>query len=118
MISYLRNVFNKGSFSIFTLKTGSDTDVDNYYKQLFANGQQKEFFNKRVVINDDSDARVIDEYNLFSNNCTTTSFQSLQPIAPSIFSHKIIRPKKADSYLSEAEVNQPEIIEHINDPVL
>ena len=67
---YLRKV-SKMELSVYKIKSVSDEEVSQYLDKLWNGGTQPTNPKKNSYNN--PDCRVIDEYNLFNNNCVTTS---------------------------------------------
>ena len=69
-MKYLADEAKKDGFSIFEIENVTDADVASYFDNLWNKGDQS-------TVDKDPDARVIDEYNLLQNNCTTKTIQGI-----------------------------------------
>lgn len=72
---YLETVLRKGNFVIFEINVGSDEATDAYYKSLFDKGWRPS--NPAAESYYSEDARVIDDYKLWSNNCVVKSIEGI-----------------------------------------
>ncbi|MGY6561482.1 MAG: RHS repeat domain-containing protein [Luteibaculaceae bacterium] len=74
---YLNNQIEKNKAKGYELNDVSDQAVSDYFEDLFCNGRElsseeaSEYDSKNDKYGSSRDARVIDEYKLLSNNCTT-----------------------------------------------
>lgn len=72
---YIKDQIRNNNAEIFEFTKAVDSDVDTHYMNLFKNNS-KVFQSKKIT--NDSRAKVVDEYNLFINNCTTTSIKAIK----------------------------------------
>jgi RHS repeat-associated protein len=70
--NYLESEKNKKGIAIFEIENGEDQNVASYFDELWKNGT-KSLSSKELA----KQGLVIDEYNLFTNNCTTKSIQGI-----------------------------------------
>ncbi|MDR1199206.1 MAG: DUF6443 domain-containing protein [Prevotellaceae bacterium] len=72
---YLSEVQSEGKFSIYTINGADDHAVANFYDEQWNNGTRPTDENK--VSYTDENAKVVDTYNLFDNNCVTKSIDGI-----------------------------------------
>jgi RHS repeat-associated protein len=72
---YLSDVQSEGNFSIYTINSTDDNTVASFYDEQWNNGTSPTDENKASY--NDENAKVIDEYNLFDNNCVTKSIDGI-----------------------------------------
>jgi hypothetical protein len=68
---FLSTVLSEGCFSVFEIANANDQATDKYYQELFDSGSPVSDPSKEAFY--DEDARVIDTYNLLTNNCVIVS---------------------------------------------
>ena len=68
------NELKKEKASVFEFTNACDDKVDKYFKDKFQNSEKIPNVGK---YKNNPNARVIDTYNLFTNNCTTTSINAI-----------------------------------------
>jgi RHS repeat-associated protein len=68
---FLEKTYSEGRISIYELKGGDDNLISRHFYELFNNGDRPS--NPQKSSYDDPEARFIDKYNLFKNNCVTTT---------------------------------------------
>jgi len=74
-LNYITNeVKNKGA-SIYEVKNGSDEKVDAHFQEMFNSSDQKPSEGK---YSNTDNAKVIDQYNLLDNNCTTKTTEAVK----------------------------------------
>lgn len=64
--SYLEKVLQEGNFEIYELPQGNEDLINSHYQEEHDNGDIPDSRAKQ-----DSDARVVDTYNLIDNNCVS-----------------------------------------------
>ena len=66
---YLQTIKEEGGIEIYEFPKGNEENIDNYFRQLFDAGDLPSNKHKKSFNN--PDARHIDTYDLFNNNCVT-----------------------------------------------
>ena len=69
---YLTNEISKKGITIFEIENAEDQMVASYYDELWRNGTQSTSSKEAA-----KQGLVIDEYNLYTNNCTTKTIQGV-----------------------------------------
>ena len=69
--SYLNDVREDGHIQIYELPNGIDENIDDHFQNKFNGGSSPTNPEKSTYNN--PEARTIDTYNLFGNNCVTTT---------------------------------------------
>ena len=131
-IQYLNEEQKKGNLSIYTLENSNEQNVASFYDNKWKKGTAPTASSKSTK--NDPNARVINEYNLFNNNCTTTTIESVNyklkiPIVPSSltfnvyeegFSYedqrRIFTPVDLKKQLEKLSRENPKSIFKIDDP--
>ena len=72
---FIKDQINNRKASAFEFANGSDSKVDRFFQDKFNQSDKIPSGNK---IKNKSNARVIDEYNLLNNNCTTLSIEAIE----------------------------------------
>ena len=67
----LQKIYQKDNISIFEIPSADEAKVDSYFNELFNNGKTKENSSSKL------DQKVIDDYSLLTNNCTTISIDAV-----------------------------------------
>ena len=68
-------VKNKGA-SIYEIKNGSDEKIDAYFNDMFNSSDQRPSGDRKY--SNAENAKVVDKYDLFNNNCTTKSVDAVK----------------------------------------
>ena len=81
---YLNEEIEKGNLSIYTIEKGSDEKVADFFDKMWTNGYRP----TEKKAKNDPNAKVVDEYDILDNNCTTKSIEALnykqtKPVVPS-----------------------------------
>ena len=81
---YIKHELSDNKAKAYEIKDASDKKSQKYFDALFKSGRvlnrnESEYYNKNQYnYGTSSDARVIDKYDLFNNNCTTKSISGLK----------------------------------------
>lgn len=81
---YLNEEIEKVNLSIYTIEKGSDEKVADFFDKMWTNGYRP----TEKKAKNDPNAKVVDEYDILDNNCTTKSIEALnykqtKPVVPS-----------------------------------
>ena len=81
---YLKREMENGNLSVYMINGSEDQTVSAYFDKQWESGTRPTEKNAAT----DPDAKVVDSYNLFSNNCTTKSIEAINngvetPVVPS-----------------------------------
>lgn len=71
---YIQKETNKMEARVYEVPDGSDEKVDKYFKNLFDSSDKRP---SKGNNSNNENARVIDKYDLFENNCTTKSVEAI-----------------------------------------
>ena len=85
---YLSEVLEKGSFSVFEITNGDDNATDSYYNDLFKSGDSVSDSSKESFYDDN--ARVVDTYDLFTNNCVIVSIKGINACKSLVDSYEFV----------------------------
>ena len=72
---YIEDEVNIKNATIFEFNEEKDSDIDSYFKKLISNS-----INKQLTDEELENGVVIDDYNIATNNCVTTSLGALQAV--------------------------------------
>ena len=129
-LEYIKEQLDEGATSIYEIYGADDKEVSSYFDHLWNEG-----WNSKVLV--DQDARVIDSYNLFNNNCTTKSIDAINnsvngivipttttyplysPSSPALYegSYPVYSPKQLESILEFLSAKYPGDVRKIDDPI-
>ena len=104
--SYLQNTLKEGSFEIYELQNGDECRIDSFFESKFSSGSSPT--NEAKSTYDNPNYRVIDKYNVFNNNCVTTTREAAIEGGVDIHSESI-SPKRFDKDLSNQSATGQEI---------
>ena len=84
---YIRDNLTNKNLNIYTINDADDKMVSSYFDKQWKTGSQSNAKGRKAAT--DPDAKVIDSYNLFYNNCTTKSIEAInngseKEIVPSV----------------------------------
>lgn len=115
---YLNEFSKKRNISIYTIEKGSDKDIASFFDEIWGSGTKTKSTTKKIKNN--PDAKVVDEYNIFTNNCTTKSIEGVNykqsnPLVPA----EEITPMQdfGGSYNYKDKVISPSTLKHLLDKV-
>ena len=115
---YLNEFSKKRNISIYTIEKGSDKDIASFFDEIWGSGTKTKSTTKKIRNN--PDAKVVDEYNIFTNNCTTKSIEGVNykqsnPLVPA----EEITPMQdfGGSYNYKDKVISPSTLKHLLDKV-
>ena len=115
---YLNEFSKKRNISIYTIEKGSDKDIASFFDEIWGSGTKTKSTTKKIKNN--PDAKVVDEYNIFTNNCTTKSIEGVNykqsnPLVPA----EEITPMQdfGGSYNYKDIVISPSTLKHLLDKV-
>ena len=100
-LQYIEKEMNKGNLSVFVVSNADDQSVSEYLDALWESGTTS------PALYDPDDGRVVDAYNLLSNNCTTKAINAIVPI---------LSPKQLKSVLDTVSKEHPEDIIKVDNP--
>ena len=112
--SYLQNTLEEGAFEIYELPNGNEGRVDSFFEAQFNTGSSPT--NEAKSMFDNPNYRVIDNYNVFNNNCVTTTKEAANVGGVDIQSESI-SPKRFGKDLSNQNAGGREV-QAISDPVV
>ena len=111
---YLNEFSKKRNISIYTIEKGSDKDIASFFDEIWGSGTKTKSTTKKIKNN--PDAKVVDEYNIFTNNCTTKSIEGVNykqsnPLVPA----EEITPMQdfGGSYNYKDKVISPSTLKHL-----
>ena len=125
---YLKEELEKGNLSIYAIEKGSDEKVADFFDKMWAKGSRP----TEKKAKNDPNAKVIDEYDILDNNCTTKTIDALnykqdKSVVPSTdstifydfggsyeYKDKIVAPVTLKSKLDEMHRTDPHNIIKIN----
>ena len=131
-IDYINKKIEDGNLSIYTLEKGSDKDVASFFNNMWNRGRKPT--NATKSTKNDPNAKVVDEYSLFDNNCTTKAIEGVNykqktPLVPAEettsmqdfggsynYKDKIISPSKLKRMLDEVSRKHPNDIVKVKNP--
>ena len=131
-INYIQKKLEDGNLSIYTLEKGSDKDVASFFDRMWNCGTRPT--NNKKNSKNDSDAKVVDKYSIFKNNCTTKAIEGVnykqkKPIIPAEvittmydlggsydYKDKIISPSTLKRQLDESSKKHPKDIVKVKNP--
>ena len=115
---YLNEFSKKRNISIYTIEKGSDKDIASFFDEIWGSGTKTKSTTKKIKNN--PDAKVVDEYSIFTNNCTTKSIEGVNykqsnPLVPA----EEITPMQdfGGSYNYKDKVISPSTLKHLLDKV-
>lgn len=84
-INYIQKKLEDGNLSVYTLEKGSDKDVASFFDRMWNCGTRPT--NNKKNSKNDPEAKVVDKYSIFENNCTTKAIEGVnykqkRPIIP------------------------------------
>ena len=109
-IDYIREEIYDQKAKVYEISNADDAKVDGFFQDLFDSSELKP--TKGKYMNSDH-AKVINEYDLFDNNCTTISIKALDVGTDGHFNHETTSPVGLDTklyYESKKENSQVERI--------
>ena len=112
--SYLQNTLEEGAFEIYELPNGNEGRIDSFFEAQFNTGSSPT--NEAKSMFDNPNYRVIDNYNVFNNNCVTTTKEAANVGGVDIQSESI-SPKRFGKDLSNQNARGREV-QAISDPVV
>lgn len=77
-LSYINKKVSNDNASVFEFTNIDDKDVQDYFDTQLSTSTQNP---SSGVYSDSDNAKVVDKYNLLSNNCVTTSINGLQSVS-------------------------------------
>ena len=135
---YLNEELEKGDLSVYTINNSKDENVADFFDALWDKGTHPTDEKKKSY--KDPNAKVVDDYNLFSNNCTTKTISGINnknsntrvsttqrvrrsyyvyPVSYSYYADEIIYdPKVLKVKLEEVSKKYPKDVIKIKDPEL
>ena len=133
---YLNEELEKGDLSVYTINNSKDENVADFFDALWDKGTHPTDEKKKSY--KDPNAKVVDDYNLFSNNCTTKTISGINnkncntrvpttqrgrrsyyvyPVSYSYYADEIIYdPKVLKVKLEEVSKKYPKDVIKIKDP--
>ena len=73
-LEYIKNEITKMEARVYEVLSGNDEKVDKHFKNLFDSSDKKP---STKSYRNAENARVVDEYDLLDNNCTTKSLEAI-----------------------------------------
>jgi RHS repeat-associated protein len=73
--NFIEDQINNKKAAVYEFVTGSDDKVDKFFQDKF---NKSDKIPTTGIYQGNKNARVIDEYNLFNNNCTTLSIEAIE----------------------------------------
>ena len=131
-INYINKKLEDGNLSIYTLEKGNDNDVASFFNNMWNRGRKVTNTGKKTK--NDPNAKVVDEYNLMDNNCTTKTIEGVNyrqsiPLVPAEetttmqdfggsynYKNKIISPSQLKRMLDEVSRKHPNNIVKVKNP--
>ena len=112
-IEYLNQVKTEGNIEIYHISSGSDEKTTSYFDAMFEGGTPPSNPNKKSFNN--PNAKVIDTYSLFDNNCVTTSINGIN-VDGKIVESDALSPKGLARDLNKQSDNTNHIVK-IENPI-
>lgn len=131
-INYIQKKLEDGNLSVYTLEKGSDKDVASFFDRMWNCGTRPT--NNKKNSKNDPEAKVVDKYSIFENNCTTKAIEGVnykqkRPIIPAEvittmydlggsydYKDKIISPSTLKRQLDESSKKHPKDIVKVKNP--
>ena len=131
-INYIQKKLEDGNLSVYTLEKGSDKDVASFFDRMWNCGTIPT--NNKKNSKNDPEAKVVDKYSIFENNCTTKAIEGVnykqkRPIIPAEvittmydlggsydYKDKIISPSTLKRQLDESSKKHPKDIVKVKNP--
>lgn len=131
-INYIQKKLEDGNLSVYTLEKGSDKDVASFFDRMWNCGTRPT--NNKKNSKNDPEAKVVDKYSIFENNCTTKAIEGVnykqkRPIIPAEvittmydlggsydYKDKIISPSTLKRQLEESSKKHPKDIVKVKNP--
>ena len=95
-LEYIKNEITKMEARVYEVLSGNDEKVDKHFKNLFDSSDKKP---STKSYRKAENARVIDEYDLLDNNCTTKSLEAISIGTNGEFDIESISPSNLDTQL-------------------
>lgn len=113
-IEYIKNEVLSKEARIYEITSGSDDKIDSHFKKMFDSSDNKPSAGKYKNANN---AKVVDTYDLWNNNCTTKSAEAIEvgtdgsfvldSSSPSNIDTKLYyENKKQDSQVNRIDINK------------
>ena len=104
---YLSSVQKEGNFDIFQINIANDSVVSSFYDEKFSAGSSPSEPTKSSFNN--PNARVIDTYSLFRNNCVTTSLEGINS-SSQVLDADVIAPISLARFMLKYSKENSEVI--------
>ncbi len=95
-LEYIKNEITKMEARVYEVPSGNDEKVDKHFRNLFDSSDKKP--SKKRYRNAEN-ARVVDEYDLLDNNCTTKSLEAISVGTNGNFGIESTSPSNLDTQL-------------------
>ena len=95
-LEYIKNEITKMEARVYEVLSGNDEKVDKHFKNLFDSSDKKP---STKSYRNAENARVVDEYDLLDNNCTTKSLEAISIGTNGEFDIESISPSNLDTQL-------------------
>ena len=104
---YLSSVQKEGYFDIFQINEADDSTVSSFYDEKFSAGSSPTEPTKSSFNN--PNARVINTYSLFNNNCVTTSLEGINS-SSKVIDTDIIAPRSLARFMRKYSKENSDVI--------
>ena len=95
-LGYIKNEVTKMEARVYEVSSGNDEKVDKHFGNMFDSSDKKP---SKKSYSDAENARVVDEYDLLDNNCTTKSLEAINVGTNGEFDIESTSPSNLDTKL-------------------